>query len=220
MGDDLREACETLARWDLTENLDSPGALLFRRFVERAGTDAANFATSFDPADPLGTPRGLRVTPEVETALRRAVADLQNSRIPLGATLRAYQYNVKRDGSKPVPIPGGPEVTGQYNVIDSGESHANPRGPAGWQPGVGYPDVNNGSSYIFWVEYTDAGPRGRSVLTNSVSNVPGSPHFIDQTELFSQKKYKEMQWSERNILADPNLVVERLCVTAKGTPCK
>ena len=31
----IPEACDVLAKWDLTDNIDSPGAVLWRRFMER-----------------------------------------------------------------------------------------------------------------------------------------------------------------------------------------
>ena len=38
---DLAAACDVLARWDLHENLDSKGAVLFRRFADAAARRAA-----------------------------------------------------------------------------------------------------------------------------------------------------------------------------------
>ena len=57
----LANACRVLADWDGTFNLDSRGAVLWREFITRfRPADAPQlFATPFDAADPLGTPRGL-----------------------------------------------------------------------------------------------------------------------------------------------------------------
>ncbi len=60
-----------------------------------------------------------------------------------------------------------------------------------------------------FVQFTDDGPVGRSVLTYSLSTNPNSPHFADQTRLFSQGQWKEMRFTESQILSDPNLSVTR-----------
>ena len=196
--DDVADACPVLTNWDLTEGLDSPGAVLFRRFVERSGTDNARFAVPFDPADPLNTPRGLQTTePAVRQALVAAVADLRSSGVPLSATFRDYQFAVK--GAERIAIPGGPGRAGQYNAQNN----------SGWMPGVGWEVGRSGSSFIMFLQFTDDGPVGRSVLTYSQSTNPRSPHFADQTRLFSEGRWKEMRFTESQILSDPALSVTR-----------
>jgi acyl-homoserine-lactone acylase len=198
--DNVAGACPVLARWDLTENLDSKGAVLFRRFVERSGTADARFTVPFDPADPLHTPRGLNTSdPAVRQALIDAVADLRSSSIPLDATLRHYQFAVK--GGERIPIPGGPSGPGQFTAQNN----------FGWKPGVGWEVGNSGSSFIMFVQFTAEGPAGRSVLTYSQSTNPTSPHFADQTRLFSEGNWKEIRFTEPQILSDPQLSVTRLC---------
>jgi acyl-homoserine-lactone acylase len=64
-----------------------------------------------------------------------------------------------------------------------------------------------------WMQFTDKGPVGRSVMTYSQSTNPESPNYSDQTMLFSQKKSKPILFDEAAILADPNLKVTKLAVT-------
>jgi acyl-homoserine-lactone acylase len=194
-----------LAAWDRTENLDSAGALLWRRFVEHLGSGGSRqgaidlYTTKFDPADPVRTPTGLDVrSPRVSTALRAAVADLQNSGIPLRASLRNYQYALK--GSDRIPISGGPEAVGQYNRADA-------RG--GWVPGAGYPGLDSGASFIMWMQFTDGGPVGESILTFSQSPNPTSPHYADQTRLWSEMRTKPIRFKEHDISSDAT--VETIC---------
>ena len=61
---DVSAACPVLRAWDVHDNLDSHGALLFRRFASRAlasvGGAVANptvFANAFDANDPEGMMR-------------------------------------------------------------------------------------------------------------------------------------------------------------------
>jgi acyl-homoserine-lactone acylase len=203
----VENACDVLAEWDLSENLDSRGAVLWRRFLEQlnpsqySSFNAALFTKPFDPRDPLNTPRGLNTKlAEVTEALTGAVADLRSSGIPLAATLRQYQLE-ERSGMK-YPIPGGPHSGGQYNVIHNKE---------GWVRGKGWPDIIVGSSFIMWMQFTPDGPVGRSVLTYSQSTNPRSRHFADQTQLFSESRSKPILFTERAVRSDPNLEIERIC---------
>lgn len=205
--DAVVRAAAVLRRWDRTENLDSSGALLWRRFVERltAAVGRAGLAglstVPFDASDPVRTPRGLRTDdPRVAPALIAAVTDLQGSGIPLDASLRPYQFVVK--GDLRIPVSGGPESVGQYNKIDARH---------GWTPGQGYPDVNNGSSFIMWMRFTPAGPEGESIMTMSQSRNPASPYFADQTQLWATLTTKRMLFTEADIAADPRLRVVPVC---------
>lgn len=201
----VAEACPVLASWDLTENLESAGALLFRRFEERSAGVANRFSTPFDPGDPLSTPRGLAVTdPAVGEAFIAAVRDFRASGIALDAPVGAHQF-VTRRGER-IGIHGGPESTGQYNLIKSD----------GWTPGVGWPNVKSGSGFILFVQFTPKGPVARSILAYSQSTDAGSAHFDDQTRLFSRNGLKEARFTERQVLADPALRRIRLCARASA----
>ena len=204
-------ACAVLAAWDLSENLDSKGAVLWRRFYERLSPDwvpgNSLFAKAFDPADPMNTPSGLNTgNPRVIAALGEAIQDLEQSAIPLDAPLRAYQY-VEKAGVR-FAVPGGPPQPGQYNLVV---------GANGWVPGKGWPDINVGSSFIMWVQFTDAGPVGRSVTAYGQSNDPTSPHLKDQTILFGEGKSKKMLFTDAEIRSDPGLVLTELCGREDGS---
>src|SRR5207248_6907813 len=129
---DVSAACPVLRAWNLHDDLDSRGAILFRRFASRAlasvGGVVANptaFSTAFDANDPVNTPRGLNSgSPQVKQALADAVTDLRSNNIPLDAPLRGYQY-AKR-GNEAIPIHGGPGPLGASNAINV--SWAPPRG--------------------------------------------------------------------------------------------
>jgi acyl-homoserine-lactone acylase len=55
------------------------------------------------------------------------------------------------------------------------------------------------------VGFTDDGPRARAVLTYGESGDPQSPHFSDQTELFSRKAWRDIPFTEKEIAADKGL---------------
>lgn len=198
----IPEACDVLSRWDMTDDLDSPGAVLWRRFMENLTggptPEPEFFTVPFDPRDPATTPRGLNTAnPKVTRALVTAISNLRDSGMPLGAILRDYQ--IEERSGKRIPIHGGPAQTGQYNLAHISET--------GWVPGKGWKNMIHGSSFIMWIQYTDKGPVARSVLAPSQSDNPDSPHHADQTLLFSEKKSKPVLFDETAILADPRLEV-------------
>ena len=70
--------------------------------------------------------------------------------------------------------------------------------------------VNNGSSFMLALEYTDAGPHGMAVLSYSESSDPASPHYYDQTKLFSDSSYRPVLFAESDISNDPNFSSKEL----------
>jgi hypothetical protein len=184
-----------LAAWDLRENLNSQGAVLFRRFADHALADELSpFSTPFDVDDPVDTPKGLNTSdPEIKTDLGDAIADLANARIPLDASPGQEQYvasseQLPFDNSPPstpvagprIPIPGGVgDPNGEFDAI--------------YSPFVadkGYAPVYFGSSFVQAVGWNNGGcPIGGTILTYSESDSTASPHHTDQTELFSQHKW-------------------------------
>lgn len=182
---DLGPACQALAGWDLRADVDSRGAHLFREFLREGG---ARYRVAFDPADPVGTPRGLAADdPEVLRALGRAVRRLEQAEVALDARLGDVQYVVR--GDRRIPIHGGPGHLGIFNAI---------RAPL--EKGR-YGEVVAGSSFIMAVELTPEGPVSRGLVTYSQSVNPESPHYADQTELFSRKGWVELAYRREDVLA-------------------
>jgi acyl-homoserine-lactone acylase len=186
---DLAAACAALRGWDLRATVDSRGAHVFREFVLAGGL---RFADPFLVGDPVNTPRRLAVgDPRVLTALATAVRRLAG--IPLDARLGSIQTEPR--GAERIPIHGGRHDTGTFNVIT-----------ALFVPGVGYPKIAHGSSFIMAVELGASGPHGRQILTYSQSTNPNSPYYADQTRLYSQGGYDTIKYTEAQLTADPHLV--------------
>lgn len=196
---DVREACGVLAGWDRTADTDSRGALLFDRFWRRLPASQV-WRVPFSAADPVHTPNTLDTTaPAFATALADAVAELRAAGIPLDAPLGAHQF-VVRNGTR-IPVPGGTESLGVWNKVE----------PV-WNPaGGGYTEVTTGSSYVQAVGF-DGGrcPVARTVLTYSQSSNPNSPHYSDQTRLFSAGRWVTSRFCEKDILSSPALRVVRV----------
>jgi acyl-homoserine-lactone acylase len=195
---DVSGACPVLAAWDLRDNLDSPGAILFRRFASNLlanfpftpngvssgqnNGDAAIYDVPFDPADPVNTPRGLNTENSlVGAALADAVADLAGAQIPLDGTLREFQSEVR--GGKAIPIHGGPGSLGLFNAIN-----------VPWDAQAGYPNVPHGTSFIAAMSFKKRGcpVKALSFVTYGQSENQGSPHAKDYTKAFSRKRWNRV----------------------------
>ena len=192
------DACNVLANWDLHENLHSHGAVLFRRFVDHViGDKQSPFSQPFNVNDPVHTPSGLNtVDPEVSIALGNAIQDLKGAHIPFDATPGDVQA-VVHDGVR-IPIHGGPgDPNGEFNATGTV-----------FTPGKGFGPILGGSSFVQVVSWNNGPcPTGGSILTYSQSDNPASPHFDDQTKLFSQKRWVPDRFCMASVLQDTKRTV-------------
>lgn len=198
---DLTEACDTLSTWDRRHDVDSRGALLFDRFwraVQATAGDAV-WRVPFSAADPIGTPNTLDTgLPAIGAALATAVGELRAAGIPLDAPLGDNHY-VVRNGER-IPIGGGAAGLGVFNSI---------RGA--WKSTAGYTEMQHGATYLHVVSFDgDRCPDAVTLLAYSQSSDSTSPHFSDQTKLYSKKEWVTERFCERDILASPELRVVRV----------
>lgn len=183
---DLTAACAALRGWDLKANLNSRGVAVFREFTLAGGLLFGDAMT-----DPVNTPRQLAVS---DARVLRALADATQrlAGVPLDAPLGAVQTEPR--GTQRIPIHGDIGNTGTFNVIT-----------APLVPGVGYPKVVHGSSFVMAVRFGRGGPSGRQILTYSQSSNPNSPYYADQTKLFSGKGYDTVKYTNAQLAADRNV---------------
>jgi acyl-homoserine-lactone acylase len=184
------EACNVLAAWDLHENLDSKGAILFRRFWERAlAVTGGPWKSPFAVSDPVHTPNGLDTSnPLVQEAFGDAINDLSGAGIPLDAAPGEVQY-VTRHGQR-IPLHGGPgDPDGEFNALG-----------VEWT-GSGFAENEFGSSYVQVVTWSKkACPEAATILTYSESSNSDSPFAGDQTELFSKKQWLTEHFCSKDVL--------------------
>ncbi len=197
----IGKACSVLASWNGRDSLDARGALLFRRFWERAiavqvGVQSAAqqspvWATPFSTSDPVNTPRGLNVlNPLVLKAFGDAVNDLAGAGIALDAPLGQYQADLRPDGTRS-PLHGGPGTDGVFNALK-----------VVWDPKAGYVGpLAHGSSFIQAVSFNGDGcPDARTILTYSQSTNPKSPHYADQTKLYTASQWTTDHFCKADVL--------------------
>jgi acyl-homoserine-lactone acylase len=192
---DLTDACSKLASWDRTANLDVGVAYAyFTGLVDQLPRIPNVWRVPFDPADPVNTPRGLNLAdPSVVTALRQALASSVRDAASKGwgPTTRWGDLQIADRDGKNIPIHGGSDAYGVYNLMESRNA------------GDGLYRVFWGTSYMQAVTFDDQGPRAEALLTYSQSTDPRSPHYADQTERFSRKEWVRQPFSEAEIKADP-----------------
>lgn len=192
---DITKACGVLAIWKKTEGLTDPGALLFRKLYELAGEleEASYWRVPFSAADPVMTPRGFNTAnTKAVTLLADTVQWFATNKFAL-EEVNARKQVIIRD-SAPIPFPGG-----RYTFN-------NVRGNLG-ASGL-YGDPVYGNSYMQFVTFDANGPVAEGVLTYSQSSHLLSPHFSDQTKLYSDiflkgAKWAKLPFSEAEIKADP-----------------
>ncbi|MEU3889682.1 penicillin acylase family protein [Streptomyces sp. NPDC029041] len=200
---DVSAACGVLKAWDRTMDTGSRGALLFDRFwrrLEQAVPAERLWKVPFSAADPVRTPNTLNTQAAgFPAALADAVAELRSAGIALDAPLGAHQFVVR--GGERLPVPGGAGRLGVWNVLE----------PTWDAAGGGYTEVPFGSSHLQAVGWDGSRcPVARTLLTYSQSSNPKSPHFADQTRLFSGEKWVASRFCEKDIASSPKLKVVRV----------
>jgi acyl-homoserine-lactone acylase len=205
---DVSGACEPLAQWNLRDNLNSNGAVLFRRFGVRllsnfrclpTGLQGATCPGSqllfenpvFNPNDAVDTPGGgLNIAnPVVGRALADAVSDMEAAALPLDAPLAGVQTDTR--GGQPIDIHGGPHSLGVFNVIS-----------AVWQPDAGgYPNVPHGASFVMAAEFTgkECPVRADTFVTYGQTENQDSPHASDYTRAYSRKDWNEVPFCAEDV---------------------
>jgi acyl-homoserine-lactone acylase len=216
---DVAPACGVLDGWDGTYDVDSRGAALWREFIGRFEGDSV-WAGAFDPGRPVDTPAGLVPAPAegpdpVLVNLGRAVQVLGVAGVPLDAELGSVQI----DGRVPdqrLPVPGGLGSDGVPNVVGFGTAMSStgeerPQRPKPFVPrsqlaSDGTYRINQGTSFLMAVEFTEDGPRASSILTYGQTGDRSSPLFTSQVRRFAAKDWKDVRYTDAQIDADPALV--------------
>lgn len=198
---DLRDGCAALGQWDRRSNVESRAASLFREFWMRAHTIPNVYAVAFNAADPVNTPRGLRmqdgtVGPAVFKALKDAVGAMRTAGFALDAPLGDVQAAISPAGR--IALHGGEEYEGVLNKLTS-----QPVSAQGLH-------VYFGTSYVQTVGFDNQGPVAQALLVYGQSVDPNSPHAWDQMRQFSAKRWISLPFTEQAIAADPQLTVVKL----------
>jgi len=195
-------ACQVLSQWDMKTNIDSIGNQVFYLFWQKARKIDNLHTLPFDPEKPLNTPRGLNtkdrdIRLQLMRSLDYAVDVFDDNLLPLDAKWGDLQYEI-RNGKK-IPLFGGGFDAGNFSAMR-----------AKLTKGEGWSEILHGNSYIQTVTWNDDGVVAEGILSYSQSSDPASPHYQDQTELYSEKKWVKLPFTEEEILSDPNLKIIKI----------
>jgi acyl-homoserine-lactone acylase len=119
---------------------------------------------------------------------------MEDAGLPLDAAPRQGQ-TVTRAGDV-IPIHGGIDPAGNFNVIT----------PVWNAKKGGYTEVEHGSSFVQAVHLKPGCPDVRTILTYGESTNPESPHYADQTKLFSRKGWVAVPFCPQQLERDRSAV--------------
>ena len=222
----ITAACEVLAGWDGVYDLDRAGPPVWRELLSRFEyTDQLDqgplWAEPFEAAAPTGTPSGLAPVPTGEQAdpilenLARAVQVLDAAGLEPDVTLGDAQFAL-RNGEK-IPIHGGSGIDGTTNVVGfgMGTSSMDPaldeltreRVAVGSQLATINRDdsgylINNGTSFLMALAFTDDGPQAKVFLAYSDTEDRSSEEYVAATKRFSEKDWRTVDFTEEAIADD------------------
>ena len=203
------EAAAVLAAWDRQALPASTGTLLFLTWVNALPLSDNNtltdlFATPWDPADPLRTPRDLKDPATAVSALARAAEQIRTEfgrlDLPWGeiARLRLGGFDLPANGCEGDPA-------GVFRVLSMDRS----------APGKTEMVATGGDSFVAAVEFSDP-VRAQVLLTYGNASQPGSAHAADQVVL-SAKGELRPAWRTRDEI-EANLEAREVVGAGTATP--
>ena len=208
---DLTDACKVLKGYNKHLDLNSPGAVLFREWIDlysygETFKKGVLFAIPFDVNDPVNTPRQLADTKLALQNLGKATQILKAAGLKLDTTLGDSQFAYR--GDKKIAIHGGGREEGIANVIGQRNYDTLAKQVRGkklegskYLTDKGYA-VTYGTSFLLSLSYTNTGPVAEAFLTYSESGDPSSAHYTDQTQLFSKKQWRPILYNMEDIKKD------------------
>lgn len=190
---EARDGCAALKGWDRRNNLDSRGAHLFREFWRVAVAIPGVYAVPYDAANPVATPRGLKmddaaVAAKVWDALKTAVTRVRAAGFALDAAWGAVQRPAIT--AEAIALHGGDNIEGVLNNLGARAR------PDLSDKGV---LVDYGTSYVQTVGFDERGPVAQALLTYGQSTNPASPHATDQLKLYSRKVWPVLPFHAEDV---------------------
>ena len=209
------EACSVLISWDRLVNLDSEGAHVWREFMDIMRNDV--WRIPFDPADPIGTPRGVvggdPGNEPVIDALVEAVSRIEEAGFALDTPLGEIQF-ADRNGAR-VPIHGGFDTEGVTNIVRYESNGTTSELDIGRRDRIGDSSnltadgyhITGGTSFMYALEFTADGPVARGFLTYGETGDPTSEFFVDQTQRFSAKDWRPFLFTEADLAESSGVTI-------------
>lgn len=190
----IGEAIAILRAWNDRADIDARGAMLFEHWLKNyVGKAKPKWAKEFDPADPIGTPRGLGDPDAAVAAMKTAIEKMMAT---CGRLDPAYgDVNRLIRGDKSFPLAGGLGQWGYFRVLalqDVPKEEAKTPGER---------RATAGDTYCLAVEFTDP-PTAYSVVAYGQTERADSPHHTDQSEMFSKHQWKRAWFTLEDVKAN------------------
>ncbi len=206
-GPDSDKGCKVLRNWDSTASIDSIGWPLFQQWQsEMIASGVSYWAVPFDPADPVNTPRGLKLSdPTVASAALSSLGKAMQalSKQGIDYSLPWGKIQMAAAGKRRIPIDGGSDMNGTEQTYNLQDSYPHPSGDGTLVP-------YSGSSIVLTVSYEGATPIAQGFLVPSQSSDPASAHAWDQTERFSRKQWITFPFTEKEITGDSHYSTKKI----------
>ena len=184
----LDEAIKALEEWDNTTSINNKGAQLFLTWaLDYIYKTENSWKESWSAKEPISTPRGIankKAAVELLIDAAKKMKEEYGTPSPLWSDIRF----MKR-GEKSFPLAGEGGHFGSFRV-----TFWNP-------PEKGKYRAMGGDSFVMVVEFTDP-IKAFTITPYGASDDPKSPHFSDQSELFSKDQMKPAWFSEKDIKAN------------------
>ena len=179
-------AADVLEAWDRTADTDSRGGVLFKAFYHEWRKQDHLFAESWIESKPRVTPSGLADKDSAVEALIAAAKEVKRRYgaldVPWGEVHRLRRDDVD------LPANGGSGSLGIFRVTGYREA------------ADGCFVAASGDSYVALTEF-DNPVRAKALTVYGNASQPGSPHRIDQMELFSKKQLRDVWLTREEIEA-------------------
>ena len=174
-------SADVLSAWDRQANADSRGAVLFAFWAKQMHLNDQSFSKPWSQNFPRTTPDGL-VDPKSAVATLEAVAAIVEKAygkldIAWGDVFRLHINNTD------LPANGGDGSLGIFRVVDfapaSGEVF----------------QAVEGDSFVAAIEFSQP-VKAMALIGYGNATQPGSPHTVDQLQLFANKQLRPV-WRDR-----------------------
>ncbi len=201
-----KKAAAVLKVWDRQCEANSVGALLFYTWAQHFVNPAValtgpgsqkNFAVTYDVAQPLTTPRGIRDPKAAAQMLDDAAGETEklygSMDAPWGKVMR-FQINGQSDGN--VAAPRGAAVDGVDLPGNGGYGNLGVFRVVTYGPMIdGIKTPIHGDGFTIAMEFSSP-IRAKALVSYGESSQPGSPHHTDQLLLMREKQWRDV-WRER-----------------------
>ncbi len=185
--EDAQEAKAVLMVWDRQADAESQGMALFYAWAHTISPwRSSNYEDKWQLSKAMETPDGLADPEAAVQALSGVVQDFKSKNIPLDIPWGKV-YRIKYN-DKDLPGNGSDGSVGIFRVAWSeGQS----------EDGIQY--ISGGDSWQGIIEFGDR-VKAKVLMSYGNSTQPGSKHYGDQLELFSQKQMRDCYFYRSDVL--------------------